>query len=70
MNQDIKKIKSLIQTEHFLQRSDILLIDKIQQLKDEIVLISQEEKPNLKLHRFLMEQLKKCQSELIKFRKN
>jgi hypothetical protein len=64
-----KKIKSLnIQTAHFLQRPDIELLDKIQQLKDEIVRISHEKKPDLKLHRFLMEQLKKAQKHLVEVR--
>ncbi|WP_223789417.1 hypothetical protein [Marinicella meishanensis] len=64
-----KKIKSLnIQTAHFLQRPDIELLDKIQQLKDEIVRISHEKTPDLKLHRFLMEQLKKAQKHLVEVR--
>lgn len=64
-----KKIKSLnIQTAHFLQRPDIELLDKIQQLKDEIVRISHEKQPDLKLHRFLMEQLKKAQKSLVELR--
>ncbi len=64
-----KNIKSLdIQTEHFKQRPDIELLDKIQQLKDEIVRISHEKKPDLKLHKFLMEQLKSAQKTLIQVR--
>ena len=64
-----KNIKSLdIQTEHFKQRPDIELLDKIQQLKDEIVRISHEKEPDLKLHRFLMEQLKSAQKHLIEVR--
>ncbi len=68
MDTESKKVKSLIQTEHFLKRPDVELLDKIQQLKDEIVRISHEQEPDLKLHRFLMDQLKKCQKELISFR--
>ena len=68
MSTEHKKVKSLIQTEHFLKRPDVELLDKIQQLKDEIVRISHEQEPDLKLHRFLMDQLKKCQQELIRFR--
>ncbi len=68
-NNKPKNIKSLdIQTEHFKQRPDIELLDKIQQLKDEIVRISHEKKPDLKLHRFLMEQLKSAQQTLIQVR--
>ncbi len=64
-----KNIKSLnIQTDHFLQRPDIEILDKIQQLKDEIVRISHEKKPDLKLHKFLMEQLKSAQKHLIEVR--
>ncbi len=65
-----KNIKSLDnQTAHFLQRSDIELLDKIQQLKDEIVKISHQAEPDLDLHKFLMNQLRKAQSALIEFRK-
>ncbi len=65
-----KKIKSLDnQTAHFLQRSDIELLDKIQQLKDEIVKISHQVEPDLDLHKFLMNQLRKAQNALIEFRK-
>ena len=64
-----KNIKLLnIQTDHFLQRPDIEILDKIQQLKDEIVRISHEKKPDLKLHKFLMEQLKSAQKHLIEVR--
>jgi hypothetical protein len=64
-----KQIKALIQTQHYLQRPDIELLDKIQQLKDEIVRISHQPTPDLKLHRFLMNQLKKAQQQLSEFRK-
>lgn len=59
MMKEQKNIKALVQTQHFLQRSDIELIDKIQQLKDEIVKISHQDEHDLKLHRFLMNQLKR-----------
>ncbi len=65
-----KNVKALIQTPHFLERKDIELIDKIQQLKDEIVRISHQENPDLKLHRFLMNQLKRTQQKLSDFRKD
>ena len=64
-----KNIKALIQTAHYLQRPDIELLDKIQQLKDEIVKISHQAEPDLKLHRFLMNQLKRAQLALSDFRK-
>ena len=64
-----KNIKALVQTAHYLQRSDIELLDKIQQLKDEIVKISHQAEPDLKLHRFLMNQLKRAQLQLSDFRK-
>lgn len=67
---DQKNIKALIQTAHFLNRPDIDLLDKIQQLKDEIVKISHQADPDLKLHRFLMNQLKKAQIRLSEFRKS
>ena len=63
-------VKALIQTPHYLQRPDIGLLDKIQQLKDEIVRVSHQSEPNLKLHRFLMNQLKRTQVRLTEFRKN
>ena len=65
-----KNVKALIQTSHYLQRPDIELLDKIQQLKDEIVRVSHQAEPNLKLHRFLMNQLKRTQMRLTEFRKN
>ncbi len=64
-----KNIKALIQTSHYLKRPDIELLDKIQQLKDEIVKVSHQAEPDLKLHRFLMNQLKKAQLKLSEFRK-
>lgn len=67
---DQKDIKALIQTAHYLQRPDIELLDKIQQLKDEIVRISHQTDPDLKLHRFLMDRLRKAQQQLSDFRKN
>ncbi len=65
-----KHIKALIQTAHYLKRPDIEILDKIQQLKDEIVRISHQAEPDLKLHRFLMNQLKKAQQSLSGFRKS
>jgi len=65
-----KNIKALIQTAHFLERSDIELLDKIQQLKDEIVRVSHKSEPDLKLHRFLMDHLKRTQQQLSEFRKS
>jgi hypothetical protein len=65
-----KNIKALVQTAHYLQRPDIELLDKIQQLKDEIVRVSHQTEPDLKLHRFLMNQLKKTQQQLSEFRKS
>ncbi len=65
-----KNIKALIQTEHYLNRPDVELLDKIQQLKDEIVKISHQVEPDLKLHRFLMDQLKRAQRRLSDFRKS
>ena len=64
-----KPVKALIQTAHYLKRPDIELLDKIQQLKDEIVKISHKPEPDLKLHRFLMNQLKRTQKQLSEFRK-
>ena len=64
-----KPVKALIQTAHYLQRPDIELLDKIQQLKDEIVKISHKREPDLKLHRFLMDQLQRTQKQLSEFRK-
>ncbi len=64
-----KNIKALIQTQHYLERPDIEILDKIQQLKDEIVRISHQPEPDLKLHRFLMNQLKRAQHKLSEFRK-
>ena len=69
MMADHTKIKALVQTAHYLKRPDIELLDKIQQLKDEIVKISHQSEPDLKLHRFLMDQLKKAQQQLSDFRK-
>ena len=65
-----KNIKALIQTAHYLKRPDIELLDKIQQIKDEIVKISHQSKPDLKLHRFLMNQLKRTQQQMSDFRKS
>ena len=65
-----KNIKALIQTEHYLNRPDVEILDKIQQLKDEIVKISHQVEPDLKLHRFLMDQLKRAQRRLSDFRKS
>ena len=64
-----KHIKALIQTTHYLKRPDIEILDKIQQLKDEIVRVSHQPEPDLKLHRFLMNQLKRAQHRLAEFRK-
>ncbi len=64
-----KPIKALIQTAHYLNRPDIEILDKIQQLKDEIVRVSHQAEPDLKLHRFLMNQLKRAQHKLSDFRK-
>ncbi len=65
-----KKIKALIQTKHYLNRPDAELLDKIQQLKAEIVKISHQPDPDLKLHRFLMNQLKRTQQQISEFRKS
>ncbi|WP_211337088.1 hypothetical protein, partial [Marinicella litoralis] len=65
-----KNIKALIQTAHYLQRPDIELLDKLQQLKDEIVRVSHQPEPDLKLHRFLMNHLKRTQQQLSEFRKS
>ena len=65
-----KNIKALVQTAHFLKRPDVELLDKIQQLKDEIVKISHQPDRDLKLHRFLMNQLKKTQQQISDFRKS
>jgi len=65
-----KQVKALIQTAHYLQRPDVEILDKIQQIKDEIVKISHQAEPDLKLHRFLMNQLNRVQKELSEFRKS
>ena len=48
-----KDSKAPAQTAHYLQRPNIELLDKIQQLKDELVKISHQDDPDLRFHRFL-----------------